>query len=79
MWKEIALILLGFSLGSYVGYWIASRLYRPLIGDDFEINKPKVKGSDNILQVFQSNKKDKTLDNTEPKKKRIGWFKRKHK
>lgn len=79
MWKEIAFLCFGLSLGITWGYWIASKLYKPLVGDDFEINKPKIKGEDNILQVFQSNKKDTTTDNSNVKKKRFKLLKRKNK
>ena len=82
MWKEVALLLIGFALGSYAGFSIQALLFRPLVGDDFEINKPKVKGENNLLQVLQTNTKDSTGNtgtSETTKEKKIKIFKRKNK
>jgi len=80
MWKELAFLFIGFTLGGFSFTWLTLRSVRELIGDDYEINKPKVKGENNILRVFQSNKKDKDeKQSVENKKKRFGFLKRKNK
>jgi glycerol-3-phosphate acyltransferase PlsY len=77
MWKEITFILIGFILGSISFSYIILSLLKSMIGDDYEINKPKVKGENNLLQVFQSNKKENNSKDANDK--RIKLFKRKNK
>jgi glycerol-3-phosphate acyltransferase PlsY len=77
MWKEITFILIGFILGSVSFSYIILSLLKNMIGDDYEINKPKVKGENNLLQVFQSNKKENK--SKDANNKRIKLFKRKNK
>ena len=69
---------IGLSIGLILGFIIQAKLMKPLIGDDFEINRPKVKGENNLLQVLQNNKKE-SKTSEEVKKKRFKIFKRKNK
>lgn len=64
MWYEIALIFFGFIFGM-ITMWF---LVKPALGDDYEINRPKVKGRNNILDVAQNN---------ESKKKRFRFLRKK--
>jgi hypothetical protein len=66
MWYEIALIFFGFICGMITMWY----LVKPALGDDYEINRPKVKGRNNILDVVQNN---------EPKKKRFQFLRKKKK
>ena len=78
MWKELAIAALGMSTGTLMGAWLQSQILKPFIGNDYEINKPKVKGENNLLQVLQSNKSE-TGKNKETKERRLKLFKRKNK
>lgn len=66
MWDKIGLILIGFIFGM-VAMWY---LMKPALGDDYEINRPKVKGRNNVLEVDQNNS---------PKKKRFQFLRKKKK
>lgn len=79
MWKEIAILLAGGLLFSLPSIFITIKLMSTIVGDDYEIVKPKIKGEDNILQVLQSNKKEVTNTNNNMKKKRIRLLKRRNK
>lgn len=51
--------LIGVIIGLISGMIIQGLILRPSIGDDYEINKPKVKGKDNTLLIEQEREKDK--------------------
>jgi hypothetical protein len=55
MWQQIALIFIGLFIGYTGGTITIVLLLRSFIGDDFEIVKPKVKGTNNELRVDQQN------------------------
>jgi hypothetical protein len=55
MWQHIALICIGLLIGYAGGTITIVLLLRSFIGDDFEIVKPKVKGTNNELRVDQQN------------------------
>jgi len=76
MWKDIALILIGLVCGMVGGVSLTIALLKNLIGDDYEINKPKARGRNNKIVVEQTNKDQET--NVKPKliKKLINKFKR---
>lgn len=55
MWDYIAIGVIGILIGSYLGFWFQGLILKPMIGDDFEINKPKIKGQNNELKIDQQN------------------------
>jgi hypothetical protein len=67
MWKFIAALCIGVVLGLFGGYYVASVTYKPLIGDHYTIEKPKIKGDNNILQIDQDNLKDENNSNNKIK------------
>jgi hypothetical protein len=58
MWKFIAALCIGVVVGLMAGYYVASLTYKPLIGDHYTIDRPKIKGDNNTLQIEQENLKD---------------------
>lgn len=65
MTKEIMLICIGVIIGMVLMF----QMVKGRLGDDYEINKPKVRGHGNALDVSQVNQKKCIL----------GIFKRKNK
>lgn len=55
MYKELFFVVIGLAVGIYCGYASAIFQLKPALGDDYEINKPKIKGQDNTLEVIQQN------------------------
>jgi len=78
MWKELFFVAIGLFGGSLLGNALAIRQMKSLVGDDYEINKPKVKGENNLLHIFQSNN-DSEETTEEVNKKKIKLFNRKNK
>lgn len=64
MWNNIGLLAIGCICGMTFMWF----LVKPALGDDYKINRPKVKGRNNMLDVTQNN---------EPKKKRFGFLRKK--
>jgi hypothetical protein len=61
MYKEVTFLLIGVCLGTYLGIWMSLKMLLPSVGDDFEINKPKIKGEGNTLEVTQQIENKKQL------------------
>ena len=55
LWSYIAALLAGMLIGIIVFF----QMVKNIIGDTYQIKKPKLKGENNILEIKQTNKKDK--------------------
>lgn len=71
IWIYIALIAIGIIIGIIAGCYIQYSLLKNNIGDDYEINRPKIKGENNILDIKQKNDVEK-----KPNKKKFKLFRR---
>jgi len=78
-WLAVGLICL--ASGIPLGMLIQGKLLKPLIGDQYEINKPKVRGEGNTMLIEQENEDNTTPDNKKKEKKKFfsKIFKRKNK
>ena len=68
MWKFIAALAIGVIVGLGGGFISAGIIYKPLIGDHYTIEKPKIKGDNNILQIEQENIKQEEDNSTKFRK-----------
>lgn len=57
MTKEIMIVCIGVIIGMVLMF----QMVKGRIGDEYEINKPKVRGKGNALDVSQVNKKKRIL------------------
>ena len=78
-WITAGLICLslGFALGTWAGVTIQGNLLKPLLGDQYEIIRPKVKGEGNsmlIEQYLHSNKYNFEVNEKMAKHIRIGQY-----
>lgn len=62
-------IPIGFGLGIWAGAVMVIKNLSPFLGDQYEINKPKIKGRGNHLLIEQEN-----TDTDVPEKEKKNWF-----
>jgi hypothetical protein len=59
MQEALMYMCIGFAIGIAAGSAMNTELLKPLIGDKYQINKPRLKGTNNTLEVIQQNTSNK--------------------